>query len=187
MPEMTRFPALNIETATPEARPLIAGSLKQFGYLPEAVAKAAHSPALLRLMFAGFAAFEQTTLSHDEREVVAMSVAREIGCHYCMALHSALNADPERQALIAALRAGTTPPEPRLAALSTYVRALVRERGRISERDWSALTGAGFSRAQALEVVLGVGVYLLSTLTNIVTNAELDAPLEPFRWHPPAG
>jgi hypothetical protein len=41
-------------------------------------------------------------------------------------------------------------------------------------------------RAQGLEVVLGVSVYVLSTFVNIATGAELDAPFAAFAWEPPA-
>jgi hypothetical protein len=35
---------------------------------------------------------------------------------------------------------------------------------------------------QALEVVLGIGVYTLSTLANRLTGAQLDAPLTDYAW-----
>jgi hypothetical protein len=34
----------------------------------------------------------------------------------------------------------------------------------------------------ALEVVLGVGTYTLSTYANRLTDAPLDDPLTPFAW-----
>jgi hypothetical protein len=52
----------------------------------------------------------------------------------------------------------------------------------VSADQWERLQAAGFSEEKLLDAVLGVGVYLLSTLTNVVTRAELDAPFEAFRW-----
>ena len=34
----------------------------------------------------------------------------------------------------------------------------------------------------SLDVVLGVGVYVLSTFANRATRAEIDAPFAPFVW-----
>ena len=56
---MSRFPLHTIETAPPDARPLLAGSAKRFGFVPSPVAKAASSPTALQHLFAGFATFER--------------------------------------------------------------------------------------------------------------------------------
>jgi AhpD family alkylhydroperoxidase len=178
-----RFPSLTSETASPALRATLEASAKGFGFLPSPVAKAAHSPSLLRHLLAGFAAFDAGALSELEREVVAMTVAYEVGCHYCMALHSALlSRHPEHAETLRALREGTPLPAARLEALRGFVRLLVREHGHVSDAAFAAMLEAGFERRQVLDTVLGAGVYVLSTWTNIVTQAELDQPFESFRW-----
>lgn len=143
---------------------------------------------MLGHVLAGLRAFEQTSLSLPEREVVALSVAYEQRCGYCMALHSALLSQyPEHAALLLALRSGEPLSDPRLEALRGFARELLRERGRVAEASWQSLERAGFTPAQALEVVLGVGAYVLSTLMNIVVEAPLDAAFIPFAWAPPEG
>jgi AhpD family alkylhydroperoxidase len=181
----TAFPALTIETAPAAARPILAASARQFGFLPSPVARVAHAPVTLKHLLAGFAAFDQTSLTPMEREVVAMTVAWEMECHYCMAMHSAiLSAGPDAGAL-GALRDGTDLADARLEALRRYVRAVVRGRGSVPDHDDAALRAAGYDDAQALEIVLGIGVYLLSTLLNKVTGAEVDAPFAAFAWDRP--
>jgi len=182
-----RFAPLSVETAAPASRPMLAASLKHFGFLPSPIAKAAHSPMLLKHLLAGFDAFDRSSLSSIEREVVAFTVAFEIECHYCMALHTALNAAaPEHAALVAALRDGTALPDPRLEALRQFARDIVRMHGRVPEERWQALARADFSEQQALDALLGVGVYLLSTLSNVVSGAELDPAFAQFRWQKPS-
>ncbi len=180
----SRFAPQTVESAPAAARPLLRASAAQFGFLPSPVARAAQSPALLKHLLAGFGAFEHSSLSALEREVVAFTVAFEIECHYCMSMHSALMARAAHvpEGFVASLRAGTALADARSEALRQFVREIVVERGRASEERWRALDAAGFTEEQALDVLLGVGVYLLSTLTNVVTGAELDAPFEPFRW-----
>lgn len=179
------FPPLTAESAPPAARAILAASARQFGFLPSPVARAAHAPVALKHLLAGFAAFDATSLALLEREVVAMTVAFEVECHYCMAMHSAMLAgDPDGAALLPALREGRPLPA-RLEALRAYVRAVVRHRGSVPAREAAALGAAGFDDAQALEIVLGVGVYLLSTMLNKVTSAPLDAPFAAFAWERP--
>lgn len=178
---MTRFNSHTESSAPDAAKPILRASERQFGFLPSPVARAAESPTLLAHMMASFAAFERSSLSATEREVVAMTVAFETGCHYCMAMHSAL-LSREQPELVAALRAGTSLPNPRLQALAGFVRAAVRHHAHIPEANWRAFTEAGFSSRQALDALLGVSVYLLSTYTNILTEAPLDPAFEAFRW-----
>ena len=119
--------------------------------------------------------------------MVALTVAFENGCHYCMAMHSALLArDPAAAPIVAALREGEALPDARLEAVHRLARAVLRERGHVEERELRAFEAAGFGEQEALDVVLGVGVYVLSTLSNVVTGAELDAPFSAFQWEKPA-
>ncbi len=174
-----KIDALNLETAPQASRALMAASAKQLGFLPSPVAKAAGSPTLLAHLLAGFVAFDKSSLGPMEREVVAMTVAFENGCHYCMAMHSAgLARDPANAALVAALRAGEPLADSRLEAIRVLARDLVRNRGDVR-------SAGDLSERTALDVVLGVGVYQLSTLTNIFTESEIDAPFASFAWTKP--
>ena len=183
---MTRFPSLSESAAPAETRPVLAASAQKFGFVPSPVARAAAVPALLQHMLAGFAAFDRTSLSRLEREVVAMTVAFENGCHYCMALHTAELTRAEHAGLAAELRAGQPLSSPRLEALRVFARSVLRDRGRVPAETWERFEAAGFTSSDALAVVLGVGAYALSTLANLVTGAELEPPLAAFAWVPPA-
>lgn len=186
MTQAALFPALDLETAPVPSRPLLKASHDQFGFIPGPVARVAASPALLRHLLSGFGAFDRTALTATEREVVAMTVAFENDCHYCMALHSALLAEkPALAPIVAALRAGTELPDARLEALRGFVRALVTNRGRVTREQLAELRLAGFSDADALDALLGTAVYITSTFANILTRADLDPPFEPFRWQKP--
>jgi uncharacterized peroxidase-related enzyme len=181
-----RFAPLDVESAPPAVRAILQGSVEKFGFLPSPVARAAHAPVLLKHLLAGFAAFEKSSLSELEREVVAMTVAYEVECHYCMAMHSALlSGERESAPLLRALRSGEPLEEGRLESLRRFARSLVRDRGRLSLSTWQELEQAGVTEEQILDVVLGVGVYLLSTLTNVVTAAPLDPAFVAFGWTKP--
>lgn len=180
------FPALTETTAPSEIRSVLAASVRQVGFLAQPVARAARSPALLRHMLAGFAAFERTSLAPLERETLAMTVAFERGCHYCMAMHSALlSAEPAHARVVAALREGGPLDDPRLEAVRALVRTLLADHGRVGDDELARFIAAGFTEEQALEVVLGVAVYELSTTTNILTDAPLDPPFAAFAWTRP--
>jgi len=54
----------------------------------------------------------------------------------------------------------------------------------VPDADLATFTAAGFTTRQALEVVLGIGAYTLSTFANRLTRAPLDEPMTPFAWAP---
>jgi AhpD family alkylhydroperoxidase len=181
-----RFSTLDRDNAPAAARATLRASEQQFGFVPTPLARGALSPLLLAQVLAGLRAFDQTSLSPLEREVVALSTAYEQDCAYCMALHSALLArSPEHAPLLEALRSGSPLQDERLEALRGFSRELLLERGRVPAGTWERFERAGFTPEQALEVVLGVGAYVLSTLLNILAEAPLDAAFAPFAWQRP--
>ncbi|WP_410572042.1 carboxymuconolactone decarboxylase family protein [Amycolatopsis sp. cmx-4-61] len=162
----------------------MAATAKKFGRVPSAVARLATSPELLNGFLKLNAIFESTTLTALEREVLVMTVAARNECHLCVAMHTAalgrLSAAPE---LVAALRAESPLPEPRLEALRGFVHAVMDTRGEASAEALEAFTGAGYTPRNALEVVLGIGTYTLSTYANRLTRAPLDDVFAEHAWH----
>jgi uncharacterized peroxidase-related enzyme len=173
------------ETAPDAARRTIAATGKRLGHVPAAVARMAAAPALLDGFLKLSAMFETTSLDPVARETVIMTVATRNRCHLCVAMHTAklrqLDADP---ALVTALRDEKPLPDERLAALRDFTVTVLDTAGGVSDADLAAFTGAGFTARQALEVVLGIGTYTMSTLANRLTRAPVDEPLAPFAWSP---
>jgi AhpD family alkylhydroperoxidase len=158
---------------------------RHFGHLPEAVGKMAESPELLTGFLDLSARFERSSLDQLAREVVVLTIATRNVCHLCVAMHTAkltkLGADP---ALIEALRTGTPLPDPRLAAVRAFTLELLATAGAASPEALDAFLAHGFTPRNALEVVLGIGTYTLSTFANRLTDAQPDAQLAAFAWEP---
>ncbi|WP_072480831.1 carboxymuconolactone decarboxylase family protein [Amycolatopsis australiensis] len=162
----------------------MAATAKKFGRVPAAVARLASSPELLNGFLKLNAIYESTTLAALDREVLVMTVATRTGCHLCVAMHTAtlagLGASPE---LVAALRARSVLPEPRLEALRQFVLTVMDTAGDVPAEQLAAFTGAGYTARNALEVVLGIGTYTLSTYANRLTQAPLDEAFAEHTWH----
>jgi len=169
------------ETNAPEeARPFLAGSLRQVGFIPVAVGRWAETPALLKAFFHALALFERTSLSPLEREAVIMAVARENDCHLCQALHTAELLDKAPRPTVSALREGRPTGEDRLDALTAFTRSLLQRKGDAAPAAWDGFLSAGFNRTQALEVVLLVATTSLSTMANRLVEAPVDSQLAAF-------
>ncbi|SEG68672.1 alkylhydroperoxidase AhpD family core domain-containing protein [Thermomonospora echinospora] len=170
-----------IESAPPAARRSMEAVVKKLGYLPAGVARMSASPQLLDGFLRANGLFETTTLSPLAREVLVMTMATRNGCHICVALHSAtltsLGADP---GLIAALRESRPLDDAPLEAMRRFVLEVLDTAGAVSAEAMEEFVGHGYTRRNALEVVLGIGVYTMSTLANRMTDAPLDAAMQPF-------
>ena len=178
---MSWFPAHTVESAPPASRRVMVATQNHLGYLPAATARWAASPHLLEAFGRGVAIFENTTLDPLAREVVVMTIAARNGCHICVAMHTArltaLGAEP---ALIAALRAGEPPQDPRLAAVREFTVRVLETTGDVGEPALRAFLAHGYTEQNALEVVLGIGTYVMSTLANRLTGAPVDDQLSAF-------
>ncbi|MEH0937213.1 hypothetical protein [Micromonospora psammae] len=63
---------------------------------------------------------------------------------------------------------------------------MLDHRGAVPDDGVHAFLAAGFERRHALDVVLGVGTYTISTFANRLTDAPLDPPLAAYAWEPAA-
>ncbi|MGH3760734.1 carboxymuconolactone decarboxylase family protein [Actinophytocola sp.] len=172
-----------IESAPPAARRTMTATESRLGYLPVAMARMAESPLLLDGFLKLSGMFETTSLDPLARETLIMTIAGRNACHVCMAMHTArlvsLSAPP---ALVEALRAGRPLDDPRLEALRQFTVDVVESAGGVSEGRVAEFLSHGYTRQQALEVVLGIGAYTLSTVANRLTGAPLDEPLAEYAW-----
>lgn len=156
---------------------------KRLGYLPAPVARLATSPHLLDGFLQLSAMFEMATLDPVAREVVIMTIATRNGCHVCVAMHSAkLVKMGEADELVSALREQRPLRDARLDAIREFTIEVLASAGAVSGEALRAFLAAGFSDRNALEVVLGIGTYTMSTLANRLTGAPLDDQLAAFAW-----
>jgi len=175
------FTQHTIESApSASRRAMTAVSTKQ-GYLPAGVGLLAESPETLEGFLRMTGTFDACTLDAMAREVVIMTIAVRNGCHLCVAMHTArlatLGADA---ALVADLRTGAPLGDARLEAVRVFTLRVLDTTGGVGEESLNDLLGHGFTRRNALEIVLGIGTYTLSTLANRLTGAPVDEELRAF-------
>jgi AhpD family alkylhydroperoxidase len=175
------FPVHTAATAPPAARRTVGAVEKRFGFLPGAVARLAESPELLDGFLRVSGLFEASTLDPVSREVLIMTIATRNGCHLCVAMHTGtLRELGAPDTLVTALQAGEPLADPRLEALRTFVLEVLATTGDVPDDAVRALLGHGYTLRNALEVVLGIGAYTMSTFANRLTSAPVD---EAFARH----
>jgi AhpD family alkylhydroperoxidase len=166
------FTQHTLDSAPDGSRPLIKSTIEHLGHLPEAVAKLAESPEMLGGFLQVSGLFEASTLDPLSQEVVVMTIATRNGCRVCIAMHTGrLRQLAAGSALIAALRAREPLADPRLEALRQFTLRVLATAGEVPEAEVDEFLAAGYTTRNALEVVLGIGTYTMSTLANRLVRA----------------
>lgn len=171
------------DTAPEAARETLARAKKAFGFVPNLLGVMAEAPALLNAYTTLSRIFDETSFSPAERQVVLLTVSYENGCDYCVAAHSVIAGMQKVPGdVVGAIRDGKPIADAKLEALRRFTAAVTKTRGRPSEDDTTTFLAAGYSQAQVLEVVLGVGMKTLSNYTNHIAKTPLDQAFAKAAW-----
>ena len=175
------FPDHSIESAPAAAKRSMTAVRDHWGYLPSGAARMATSPHALDGFLKMNAIFESSTLEPLAREVLIMTMATRNGCHLCVAIHTqrltTMGADPD---LIASLRSSAPLTDKHLDAVRVFTLRVLETTGDVGDDALKAFLAQGYTERNALEVVLGIGAYTMSTLANRLTGAPIDEPLREF-------
>lgn len=180
---MNLFDLHTIETAPEGSRPLLEGSAKSFGRIPNLHAVMAESPENLEAYKTLHELFERTALTKVERNVVWQTINVENACHYCVPAHTAIAMmQGVDTGIIESLRAGSSLGDTKLEALRQLTLAIVRQRGVLETDQVSAFLDAGYERRHILDILVGVAQKTLSNYVNHLADTPVDPAFERFAW-----
>lgn len=183
---MTTFTVHTTQSAPADSRPILDEIARSFGYVPNLFGVFAESPAALRGAIVIFDAFSHSTLSPLEQQLVMLAVSEANDCAYCVAAHSSVarqivKIDPS---LIDAVRRRVSLPDAKLDALVTFTRTVVEQRGIVADAEVGQFLGAGYSRAQVLDVLLGVGMKTFHNYVDHIAHTPLNDQFKRDAWQP---
>lgn len=177
------FQVHNGETAPQEAIETLQSVQKAFGFIPNLMGVMAESPPLMKAYLEIGKLFDQTGFSPTERQVILLAVNYENNCTYCVAAHSTIAAMQKVPSdVIEALRTDMPIADARLEALRQFTKEVVQTRGWPSAAVLENFIAAGYTKAQVLDVILGVGMKTLSNYTNHIAHTPLDEAFASATW-----
>lgn len=181
---LIQLQAHSVDSAPEKSREVLDKAQKGLGFIPNMYAYMANAPALLNGYAAAYNAFRESSFQPYEQEVVLLSIAYENACTYCVAAHSFVgdNMTKVPKEVTDAIRNGQPVPDAKLAALSTFTRALVKKRGNVTAQDVNAFLAVGYNEVQVLEVVAAVGAKTLSNYFNHIFGTPLDEVFKSRAW-----
>ena len=167
---------IHTKNSAPKAsKDLLEIAQAKYGFIPNLLGEMAEAPSLLKAYLTVGEALEASSLTAQEQQVVILTVSYLNECSYCMTAHSAVAKMvglPDDE--IDALREGQPMSDAKLEAMRTFTGILVEKRGWASDEDIAAFLTAGYTRAQVLEVILGIAFKTMSNFTNHVADTPID-------------
>ncbi|KIX22669.1 alkylhydroperoxidase [Flavobacterium sp. 316] len=122
----------------------------------------------------------KSTLKAKEREIINLITSQINGCRYCQSAHTVLgklNGFTDDQ--IIEIRQGNIPFDSKLNALVTFTKAVVENKGNVSNEIKNTFFEAGYTEANLIDVVIIVGDKIISNYIHNLTGFAIDFPLAP--------
>jgi len=183
---MADFTLYTAENAPEGSKEILEGAAGKYGFVPNLLATLAESPTTLKAYVTLAGLVGETKFDVSEQQVILMTTSFENNCTYCMAAHSTISAMTGVPAdVVESLRAGTALADPKLNALADFTRALVQSNGAYDVAATDAFLAAGYSKEQALEVLVGIAQKTISNFTNHIGQTPKDEPFTANAWQKP--
>jgi len=148
---------------------------KKFGFVSNLMATFANSPSVLDGYLALDTAWEHSSLTATERQIILLTASVENKCLYCTAADATvLKAMKLDVAIVKAIRSRKSLPDERQDALVALTRELVRERGFVAESVKERFFKAGYNEATLMEVLVGVALNTMSNYLDHLNPISID-------------
>ena len=173
---MPRLNPIQPEQATGKAKELLDAVQAKLKITPNMTKVMANSPAVLQgyLSFSG--ALAGGTLDAKLREEIALAVAEQNSCQYCLSAHTAIGKMTGlTEAEIESAR-GANATSPKHAGALQFARQLVAKQGRIADSDVDAARCAALTEGEIAEVIAHVALNIFTNYFNNTAGVEVDFP-----------
>lgn len=174
---MSRITPVDPIAAEGKVRDLFAAIQQSLGAIPNLYRVIARSPAALEGALALAGALGRGKIRPRLREQLAIAVAQENACDYCLSAHTALGKGLKvSDADLALARQGRTS-DPKEEAALRFVQRVVERRGRVDAADLDEVRRAGYDDGQVVELVAHTALNVLTNYLNHVAETEIDFPV----------
>ena len=173
---MARVAVIDPRTATGETKQLLDAVQSGLSMVPNFIRALANSPAALNAFLGIHTIAGSGLLDPKTRERIALAVAEQNACQYCVSAHTAIGRKVglDNQEILAN-RAGHSSDAKAEAAL-VFARALVEHTGQVSKGEFDAVRAASHSDGEIVEIITHVAMNIFTNLLGKATQVEIDFP-----------
>ena len=174
---MPRIRPIDPETATGRAKELLNRVERTVGGTPSLIRAMAQSPATLDGYLSLSTALSGGVLNACLREQIALAAADNEQDDQCACAHAhlACSVGVSNDDLVNDLLDPSI--DPRMAAVLTFARAIVKERGFVDDQAVEAARAAGLGDPEITEIIANVALNIFTNYFVHVAKAEIDFPV----------
>lgn len=173
---MSRINLVTPEQANDEQAELYQAIQGQLGMVPNFLKIFANSPAALRAFLGLHGIANEGSLDPQTRERIALGLAEQNACEYCVSAHSAIGRKAGlSNEEIEANRAGSSQ-DAKAAVAVKFARSLAEHNGEVSTSELLEIRNAGYDDAQIVEIITHVGMNVLTNILGKASRVEIDFP-----------
>lgn len=155
---------------------LLAQTQAQLGRVPNLYGTLANGPAALQGYLAMRDALTRGVLRARIREQLALLIAQENACTYCVSAHTLRGSKMGLTDEQLAKTRDAADDDPHTDAVLRIAREIVRTRGRVADGSLAAARAAGVTHAELAEITAHVALNTLSNYFNHLAEPRLDFP-----------
>lgn len=175
---MNTLPLIDPATAPAPAADLLAAVQRSLGVTPNMTKAMANSPALLKGYLELSGALSKGVLRPAVREQIALAIAQDNACSYCLSAHTYLAEHVTHLSTddIAAARKSDAP-DAKTAAMLAFATTVNDTRGAVPAADVNAARAAGLTDEELAETIGHVALNVLTNFFNKAAAVEIDFPV----------
>lgn len=173
-----RFVAVDPNKTTAKNKEVFQAIESAFGRIPNSFKVLANSETFLAGYWNFDQALEHGKLSPITRNEIAIAVSQINKCPYCLSAFTAVGqgvlgiGDHELEQCRLA-----NSEDPKVDAALKFAKAIVKERGAVSDQDFAKVRAAGYTDTEIMEIVASVALITCANYINLVAQTEIDFPL----------
>lgn len=181
-PPISRFPVPKLAALPADIRARVEAVQEKSGFVPNVFLAMAYRPDEFRAFFAYHDALMEKPggLTKAQREMIVVATSAANQCHYCVVAHGAILRIRAKNPLIAdqvAINYRKADLDARDKAMLDFAVKVAVTPWLISDADYAALTGHGFSRDEQWDIA---AIAALFALSNRMANATDMRPNDEF-------
>lgn len=173
---MSRINVVDPKTATGEVKALLDGVQQQLGVVPNFIRALATSPKALSAFLGLYAPLGGAAIDKATQERIALVVAEENGCQYCVSAHTAIGRRTGLSNEEMLLNRQGDSSNAKAAAAVAFAKALNEHRGEVTTAEFQAVRAAGFSDGEIVEIITLVALNVFTNLLGKSTLIHIDFP-----------
>jgi uncharacterized peroxidase-related enzyme len=173
---MARIKIIDPAQATGKFKELLDTLQKSLKSVPNLAKVLANSPAALKAWMEFSGALGKGSLDAKLQQELAVAIAQEDGCEYCLSAHTAIGklvGLTDQQILNSRKWQGTST---KATAALTFARELVEKHGQVPASSVQALRDQGFTDGDIAEIVAHVALNIFTNYFNIALDVDVDFP-----------